>query len=101
MTGSFTTGRGNSSNIVASQAEYETVCNMLDQADDRMGECLYKTAMEIEAMCQTSYILPAAVPRYMSVSDSVKRSLGEFRALTEDTTIQTRRFAREITSIGQ
>ena len=99
-TGTFTTGRGDSSNVVVSQGEYEIICNMVSQVDDRVGECLYNVAMEIEAMCQTSFVLPTAVPRCLNISDDVKRSLGQFRSLTEDAVMQARRFAREITEIG-
>jgi len=98
--GSFTTGRGNSTNIVASQSEYESVSRLVSQADEKMGECLYGIAMEVESLCQTSFILPEAVPGCLNISDSIKRSLGEFRSLTEDALIQTRNFAGDISNIG-
>ena len=100
FTGGLTPRRGDSSNIVVSQQDYEDVCYAINKADDKIGECLYRVATEIEAMCQTSFILPAAVPRCLNISDSVKNSLGQFRALTDDATIQARRFAHEIISIG-
>jgi len=99
-TGSFTTGRRNSSNIVVNEQEYESITRRVSQTDEQLGECMYKIAQEIEALCQASFILPSAAPRCMSVSDDVKRSLGQFRSVTEDMVIQARRFAREITSIG-
>jgi len=43
--------------------------------------------------------LPSATPRCMNISNTVKRTLGEFRSLTEDMVMQTRRFAREIVNI--
>jgi hypothetical protein len=98
--GAVATGRGNSSNIVASQREYEAVSNRVSQADDRVGECVYSISNDIEALCQTAFILPTAAPRCLNVSDDVKRSLGQFRAMTEDVIAQARVFARDITGIG-
>jgi len=98
--GGFTVGRGNSSNIVANESEYAQVCQMIDNADDKMGECLYKVAMEIEAMCQTAFVLPTAVPRCMNISDSVKRMLSDFRTITYDIYAEARRFASAITGVG-
>jgi len=40
------------------------------------------------------------VPGCLNISDSIKRSLGEFRSLTEDALIQTRNFAGDISNIG-
>jgi len=98
--GPVATGRGNSSNIVVSQSEYIAISRMISQADDRMGECLYSISNEIEALCQTAFVLPDAVPRCLDISDSVKRSLGQFRSVTEDAVMQARNFARDITDIG-
>jgi len=94
------TGRGNSSNIVVSQAEYETSMRVFSQSDDRFGECVYNATNEIEEICRSIFILPNAVPRCLNISDTVKRSLGQFRAVAEDVALQTRAFARDITSLG-
>lgn len=99
-TGSFTTGRRNSTNIVADEHEYNIICQRVSQTDDQISECMYKIAQEIETLCQTSFILPVAVPRCMNVSNDVKSSLSQFREVTDEIILQTRRFAREITSIG-
>jgi len=98
--GFVATGRGNSSNIVVSQGGYIALSQRASQADDRIGECLYNIAIEIENLCQTSFILPDAVPKCLNVSESVKRTLGEFRSLTEETVLLIRGFAREIDDIG-
>jgi len=98
--GGFVTGYNNSSNIVASQSEYESISNKISQADDRMCECLYRVAQEIEAMCQSVYKLPSAVPRCLNISDSVKGSMGEFRSQTEEALGGLRSYAREIVEIG-
>ena len=98
--GFVSTGRGTSDNVVVSQQEYESISRLLSHADERAGECIYNISNEIEALCQTVFILPTAGPRCMNISDSVKRTLGQFRSLTEDGVIQIRSFAREITNIG-
>jgi len=98
--GPVPTGRGNSSNIVVRQEDYEAISWLINQADDRVGECMHNIACEIEALCQTVFVLPDAVPRCLNISDSVKRSLGQFRSVTEDALIRTRNFAREISEIG-
>jgi len=97
---SVPTGRGNSSNIVVSQQEYDSLTRMISQADYRVGECMYNVAKEIELLCQTVFMLPSAVPRCLNISDSVKNSLGEFCGVTEDCGLQTRGFTRAITDIG-
>lgn len=100
FTGGFTSGRRDSSNIVVSQQEYDAVGHMLCKADESMGACIYSAAMEIEALCQTAFILPSAVPGCLNISESVKNSLEQFRGFTDDAVLQARRFAREITEIG-
>ena len=92
-------GRGNSSNIVVSQHQYEFIAQRISLADDRLGECIFNLTQEIEALCQTVFRLPAAVPRCLNISESVKRSLSEFRGVTEDTALIARRLAREINDI--
>ena len=98
--GFVSTGRGTSDNVVVDRQEYESISRVLSHADERIGECIYNISNEVEALCQTAFILPTAVPRCMNISDSVKRTLGEFRSVTEDSVIQIRSFAREITEIG-
>lgn len=98
--GKFITGKNNSTNIVADQNEYEKISHKISQADDRMGECLYRIAQEIEEMCQNSYKLPWAVPRCLNITNSVKSSMGEFRSLTEEAVAKVRSYARDITEIG-
>jgi len=93
-------GRGNSSNIVISPAEYEATMWRVSQTYDRMGECLYNVANEIEAMCRSIFILPDTVPRCLNISDTLKRSLGQFRAVTDNTVVKARAFAREVADIG-
>jgi len=98
--GFVSTGRGNSSNIVVSQGEYEAIAQRISQADHNIGACIYNVIGEIETLCQTSFILPDAVPRCLNISDSVKKSLNEFREITEEAVIKARNFARAIDDIG-
>jgi len=93
-------GRGNSSNIVVSQTEHESVSRMISQADDKLGECIYNVSNEVEILCQTAFILPTAVPRCLNISENIKKSLGEFRGVTEDAVLEARKFAQEISDIG-
>jgi len=98
--GRFTSWQGNSTNIVVNQSEYESICHIVDNIDNNMGACIYNVAAEIEEMCRTSFILPSAGPRCLNVSDSIKRSLGEFRAVTEDSLIQLRRYVQSVMGVG-
>jgi len=99
FTGRHTVGRGDSSNIVSDQRDYQQACYLIDQADYRMGHCIHQTITEIEELCRTSFILPAAAPKCTGVSDSVKQSLGRFGAVTSDATMQALNFAREIAEV--
>jgi len=92
--------QGSLTTIAVDASEYDMVANMVSHADDVIGECLYNVAAEIEVMCQTTFILPKAVPRCVNVSDNIKSSLGQFRSLTEESLIQLRRFTQEILNIG-
>jgi len=94
------TGRGNSSNIVVSQQAYETITRMISQADDIVGACAYNVSNEIEAICQTIFILPQAVPKCLNISHSVKTTLNQYSAVTESAMLEVRKFAREIAEIG-
>jgi len=99
-TGSITLGHGNSSNIVADYNEYMAVCWAINKAEENMGYCLHGVAAEIEALCQSAFVMPAAVPRCLNISENVKRSVEQSRYLTDDVLMESRRFADDITSIG-
>jgi len=98
--GRFTTGRGDSNNIVVIHGEYEAISHSADRIDEAIGECIYRVACEIEEMCQTIFIMPSVVRGCMNIADSVKGSLSQFRSLTFDTLLQARVFAQEIMDIG-
>jgi len=97
--GSFSLEYMNSGNIVVSQSEYDTAARMISELDDKKGQGIYETAGDIEHMNQTIFVLPSATPRILNISGTIKRSLGNFRAITEDMVMHTRSFAQEITSI--
>jgi len=98
--GKFSSWQGNSTNIVVNQSEYESICHIVDNIDNNMGACIYNVANEIEEMCRTSFILPSVGPRCLNISDNLKRSLGEFRAVTEDSLIRLRRYVQDTMGIG-
>jgi len=98
--GGFFTGVGNSSNIVVSMNDYNSILRQMSHTDDRISDCLYQISSELEEMCRTSFILPAAVPRCLHVSDSIKRSLGQFRSVTDDAVMQMKRYVQQILDIG-
>jgi len=98
--GMVPTGRGNSSNIAVSYDEYDYLSRMICNAEDKLGECLYQVACEIEELCNTSFILPDAAPRCLNISESVKQYMTDFRGVTQDSAIRIRQFADEITTIG-
>lgn len=100
ITGRFVVGRGDSSNIVVNQEAYDQVARMISSIDDHIGECIYRTAAEIEEMCRSIFVLPTVSPECLNFCNTVKTSMGNFRGLTEDAALATRSFAREITEIG-
>ena len=98
--GRFSAWRGNSTNIVVNQSEYDSIYHIVDNIDNNMGACAHHVATEIEEMCRTSFILPGAGPRCLNISDSIKRSLGQFRMVTEDSLIQMRRYVNDMMGVG-
>ena len=94
-------GVGNSSNIVVDSVMYEDTVRKLDMVDDQAGEEIYRASVTIDEMCSSMYVVPETGPRVRAIADRVKSCLGEFRALTENTNIQTRRFVNEIRHIDQ
>lgn len=101
MGGKHMVGIGNSTNIVVNQGVYDNVLRMLDMSDEQSGEDIYRIAVAIEEMCASTFIVPETVPRVMSITSQIKGLLGEFRSLTEDACIQTRKFVNEIRQIDQ
>jgi len=99
-TGTFTTGRRDSSNIVADYDQYHAISSTISRTDDQITQCMYEISCEIEALCQTSFKMPATTERCAAISDTVKRTLVEARAQTDDIFMQARKFADSITSIG-
>ena len=98
--GGFSLGHGDSSNIVVSQGDYETVARRLAQMDEQIGECLYQCAKEIEYMCDSIFIMPAVSPRCKAISTGVITYLGQLRTITEDVGLCATKFARDIVEIG-
>ena len=99
-TGSSTSGRGNSSNIVANRDEYARVANLVRNADNRMASSLQNVAQQIEAMCQTAFVLPQASPLCNDLSGTLRGSLGNFTGLTSEMLAQVQSYASDITNIS-
>ena len=94
-------GIGSHTNVVIDQGVYENALRRADVMEDQLGEEIYKTAMAIEKMCTSIYIVPETVPKILALTEQVKSSLGQFRALTEDASIQTRKYINEIMQLDQ
>jgi len=99
-TGSFSVGRRDSSNIVADYNQQISANRIISTADNKFCECLHNVTQEIETLFRSSFAMPAAAPRCLNISDSVKQSLGQSRTLTEDLLTESRRFTDRITDVG-
>ena len=99
MSGGFTTGRNNSSNIVANQEEYARVVNLVRNADNRMADCLQSIATAIDGLCQSAFVLPKTTPLCTDVSGTLRGSLGDFRSLTNEMLSNVNSYASEIVNV--
>jgi len=99
--GRHSLGVGNSSNIVVDAGLHEEISRKLDMVDDDAGADIHKTSMLIEEMCSSMYVVPETSPRVRAIADRVKSALGEFRSITEDANIDTRKFVNEMGNIDQ
>lgn len=98
--GSHFTGVGNSTNIVVGDYEYQAILRQIEQVDDNLGEQLYNIASEIELLCETSYILPRAVPKCLAITMGIKGSMGNFRSLTTESIIKMQGFVGSMLGLG-
>lgn len=99
MTDGYSTGVGNSTNIVVDSDEYNRIVDLINEADSRVCEILLKVSEEIKELCENAYTLPDTSPMCMLITDSVKASLGKFRNLSDDVVTNIRSFTTDITSI--
>ena len=99
--GRYSVGVGTSDNVVVDNDEYEDITRVVDQIDEQAGSDLFRAAEAIETMCSSIYIVPVTVPRVLAITNQLKNSLREFRSLTEEANIHTRRFANEIREIDE
>ena len=97
----YITGVGNSSNIVVEESIYRDAIRKINIADEKAGEEIYKMACVIEEMCKSIYIVPQTIPRVMSITSRIKDSLPQFRYLTEEVNITTRKLVDEMGRIDQ
>jgi len=99
MNGGHTVGVGNATNIVVDEHVYEDVVRQIGMLDEEFGADLYRTATAIEEMCTSMYVAPETTPLLLEIASQLKSSLGQFRSLTEEASIQTRRFVDEMMEI--
>jgi len=97
--GQFSTGRGDSSNLVADQLEYNEIANSISKMDDAMGYCVHQTATEIEQLCQTIFVMPGTAARCQDISQEVKNLLRMYAEISNDLLTATRNFAYDITEV--
>ncbi|MCL1976198.1 MAG: hypothetical protein FWG61_08570 [Firmicutes bacterium] len=100
MSGGYSTGVGNQTNIAVDRSIYTDALNKIRTTDEKAAEELYKVITQIEDLCETSYVLPKTLPKYLSILDYVKISLAEFRSLTDDAGTKTDSFVEEIINTG-
>jgi len=98
--GRASVGRGSSDNIVVSIADYNDVAHAICRIEDTIGQCMYRTTVEIEEMCRTIFVMPTVSPGCINIASEVKSCLGPMRSIPDDAAILVRNFAREIDEIG-
>ena len=98
--GGYVTGVGNQRNIVVSQGVYDQALKRVQIIDSRMAEEIYKMTVQIERMCETTYIVPETRAKCLEYVDKIKSSLGKFESLTDEAIICTRQLASTLLSLG-
>lgn len=99
LSGGYSTGVGNETNVVLDQDMYEDILLRIRKTDSNIAERLHDIILEIEEMCETIYIVPSTLPKYLRIVDKVKASLSEFQSLSEQVENQSRSFVNEIVSV--
>ena len=99
MSGGYPLRVGNQSNIVVNEDAYAEILQKIRMTDSGIAEELYNIATQIEEMCQTIYIVPATLPKYLAIVANVKSSLGEFQSLAEQAGMKAYEFSSEIMRI--
>ena len=101
MSGGYPVRVGNQSNVVVSEDTYTEILGRIRTTDSAIAEELYNIAAQIESMCETSYIVPATLPKYLAIVNNVKSSLGEFQSLAEQAGTKAYEFMDEIMRIDR
>ena len=97
--GGFSLGIGNNSNIVVSQDTYERTIHRASSFDTAMAEESYNLSVQLEEMCSSIYVVPETLPKFLEAVSTIKSSLTEFQAVTDDARMQTLSFVGEMMSI--
>lgn len=99
MSGGYPLGVGNHTNVVVDQVMYDETLQKIQIVNAKIAEELYNVAGQIEQMCETIYIVPSTLPKYLELVGKVKTSLDEFQTLVEEARICTYEFTQEILRI--
>jgi len=94
-------GVGTSQNIVVDEIEYNRIANHMLQRDNMLGQRAYNVALAIDRMCDTTYIMPKAVPEIKRITGTFKGMLNEGQAISEQFAGQTKRYANDMVHIGE
>ena len=91
--------RGDSSNIVVDPGTYGAVMRRMEIVDNQAGADIFRCCGAIEEMCTGMYVVPETVPRVLELVGRVKNSLGQFRSLTNETSMGAQRFVNTMSEI--
>jgi hypothetical protein len=78
---------------------YDDILRKITYTDDKISEQMWHIAKAIDEICDTTYMLPLAVPQCIRVSTTIGTALELFRALTDASNHKTRIFKSEIMNI--
>ena len=99
MSGGYPLRVGNQSNIVVDEDIYIEIMQKIRITDSGIAEEIHSIATGIEEMCNTIYIVPATLPKYLAIVGNVKSSLGEFQSLAGQAGMKAHEFSGKIASI--
>jgi len=101
LTDRHKTGVGNRSNVVVEKVVYDDAMKRLEEADYKAGEEIYKMCNTIDEICRTIYVVSETNPRLQALIGRLRDCLPQFRELTEEVNIFTRKFVDEIGHIDR
>ncbi|MCL2839648.1 MAG: hypothetical protein FWE05_02655 [Defluviitaleaceae bacterium] len=99
--GHFSTGHGNSGNIVSNRDMYYEKSYKIYDLGYKVGVLVYRIATKIEHMTTTDFKLPQAVPKITLITSDLKRNLTEFEAIMDDFRRRTLELGEYMSMIGE